>query len=152
MMIIFGAGLAMALISFLGEIKRTNLDNATILFLVTFGTWCLFFGGFLIALRVYTQPKLEPQEKVLKAEWGSSDFGNGRMGGFLYLTRTRLIFKSHFLSRVKGYQNSILLQDIANTKKDGQNLIVKTHQGQTIYFLLNDADDWTMKIAKPITS
>ena len=142
----------MATVSFLGELKRTDFNNALVLFVVIFGTWSLFFGGFFLALRVYTQPKLEPEEKVIKFEWGSSDFGNGRIGGMLYLTATRLIFKSHFLSPVKGYEQRIFLRDIAKIAKDGQNLIITTMQGQIVYFLLNDSNDWKAKLTQPIVS
>ncbi len=73
-----------SLFASLGELNRTNLNNAATIFLVTFGTWSLLIGGWIIAIRLYTQPKLETGENILKSEWGSCDFGNGRIGGFVY--------------------------------------------------------------------
>lgn len=142
MTIILGGGFMMSLFASLSEFNRTNLNNAATLFLVTFGIWSLFIAGWLIAFRLYTQPKLETGENILKSEWGSCDFGDGRIGGFLYLTKSRLIFKSHFLAHRKGYENSTILQDIAHMKKDGQNLRVETEIGQTMFFLLNDTSGW----------
>ena len=148
MIIILGGGFMISLFASLGELNRTNLNNAATIFLVTFGTWSLLIGGWIIAIRLYTQPKLETGENILKSEWGSCDFGNGRIGGFLYLTKSRLIFKSHFLANRKGYESSTILQDIAYMKKNGQNLIIETELGQTMYFLLNDTNGWMDNINK----
>ena len=150
-LIVFVGGLLMSIVTSLGELKRTNANNAVLIFIITFATWAIFFGLFILAIRLYTKPDLESGEIIQKAEWGSCYSDDGLHGGIIYLTAKRLIFKSHFLNKDKQYEKIVFHQDIEDVTKNGKGFGISTKQGYSVMFFMNDTKEWVEKINQNIT-
>jgi hypothetical protein len=89
----------MSLIPSLGMLKASDINSAIVMFITTFGAWLLVWSIFYSLVRNYTKPDLEPEEKVIKTEWGSCFSADGIIGGMLYLTTNKMVFRSHFCQK-----------------------------------------------------
>ena len=116
----------------------------------------LLFGGIMSAFGMYQAAKfkgqcpLTPGETLVKEGPANHFVGAEGVGGWLYLTSTRLYFRSHKLN-LQNHELSIPLTDVTGTKKSltagiiPNGLAVETAKGSE-RFVVNGARSWVEAI------
>lgn len=119
----------------------------------------VFFGLF-VALFARSQSEtftserpLEPNEILIKEGAANHFLNNEAVGGWIYLTDKRLLFKSHSVN-VQNHELSILLGEIVEAERGRTFGIVPNQlrlklKNQTIEkFVVGGVGDWTKNIEK----
>lgn len=94
-----------------------------------------------------TKIVIGPDENILFETPANHFKGIESVGGKLYLTNKRLVFKSHKLN-IQNHQLSILLTDIENIDRHktlglvNNGLSIKTSEGQTEKFVVEQIEKW----------
>jgi hypothetical protein len=117
----------------------------------------VFFGALMSAFTAYQTKKfqsrrpLAPDEDLIK-EGGANHFKNFEaVGGWIYLTKKGLLFRSHSMNLQKD-ELSIPLQQIGEVRPRmtfaiiPNGLEIKTIDGRIEKFVVEDRQDWVKKI------
>lgn len=94
-----------------------------------------------------TKIDIEPDENIVFETPANHFKGIEGVGGKLYLTNKRLVFKSHKLN-IQNHQISILLTDIKNVDKHktlglvNNGLSIITSKGRTEKFVVEQIENW----------
>lgn len=104
-------------------------------------------------------PRFEPDEQIIKASPASHLRGVITMGGWLYLTDKRLVFRTHTFLQ-KSYELAIPLADIAQAQPAKMawfitnGLTITTDTGQIERFVVEQGRQWSdaMMVQRPRTS
>jgi GRAM domain len=117
---------------------------------------CLFglaMAAFLASSKVQqsARPAFHPHEQIIKAGPANHFMGHEAVGGWLFLTDQRLVFKSHNFN-LQNHELALALTDIvwvqprrtAGIIPNG--LQVQTQQGATERFVVGGRSDWCTQI------
>src|SRR5208283_3731617 len=117
---------------------------------VLFGALMGAFAGYQKKTFQMERPSFAVEDLV--KEGGANHFSNiEAVGGWIYLTDQRLLFKSHSIN-VQRHELSIPLQNISEAKPCGtfaiipNGLKIRTIDGKTEKFVVEDRKDWVKKI------
>lgn len=122
------------------------------------GILCGISFGIAIAVFVGLQEKkftkdrpLKPDEELIK-EGGANHFLNGEaVGGWIYLTSSRLFFKSHG-SNIQNHELSVPIYEIDYAEKANtfgiipNQLKLTLRDGQVLKFVVSGANEWVSSI------
>ncbi len=112
-----------------------------------------FSGLFVASKLINTATKFEkqPGEEILFETLANHFMGMEAVGGKLYLTNNRLVFKSHQLN-IQNHELSIVRSDIVGAERTktakliNNGLIVKSVNNKTDRFVVENADEWVEKL------
>ncbi|MEB2777704.1 GRAM domain-containing protein [Algoriphagus sp. D3-2-R+10] len=113
------------------------------------------FGKFAISLGKNINPELDPDEEI-ETEGPANLFrGKEAVGGKLFLTNEKLIFKSHKLNIRTGqsdipFDTIIDIQEQKTEKLTDNGLRVKTVDGREYDFVVDDRKSWMEKLSKKL--
>lgn len=115
------------------------------------------FGAVMTLFSVYNSNKTRKNrppfvdEKIIKEDAANHFMGAESVGGWIYLTDKRLVFKSHSLN-IQNHELSIPLSDIENAMKGrflrifSNRLQLKLKNGKVEKFVVNEPDDWIKSV------
>ena len=85
---------------------------------------------------------------------GAANFGAA--GGWLFLTKQRLVFEPHKMNLGLGKRKELALTDIAGVRAgDGvlaNKLAVETRDNQTVQFVVRNRDEWLAKFREVVAA
>lgn len=102
-------------------------------------------------LKQTTRPILEPAERVIYETPANHFKGLEGVGGWLFLTDQRVIFKSHSFN-FQNHELSLLLSEIVNVKVSRtlgiipNGLLIQAERGQPERFVVMTPQDWVKHI------
>lgn len=113
----------------------------------------LIIGWFKSSKSVDTTMKIDtlPEESILFQTPANHFKGAEGVGGKLYLTNKRLVFKSHKLN-IQNHELSINLTDIANTSRYknlgviDNGLKITSNDNKVDKFVVEQAEEWTERL------
>jgi len=117
---------------------------------------CLFglvMAAFLASSKVQqsARPVFQPHEQIIKAGPANHFMGREAVGGWLFLTDQRLVFKSHRFN-LQNHELALALTDIVRVQPSRtawiipNGLYVHTQQGAIERFVVGERDDWCRRI------
>ena len=130
-----------------------TIGKAVIAGLIAGSLFGLIIGWFKSSKFVSTTTKIEtePDENILFQTFANHFKGAEGVGGRLYLTNKRLVFKSHKLN-IQNHELAINLTEITNInryKKLGfinNGLTIISNDNKVNKFVVEQASEWTKKI------
>lgn len=153
----FGAVMSALFIS-QGLLAANSLSGGIVVKIIAVGIFSgalagLFFGFLMAKFRTSkfvsdsTLIKLEKGEQIIFQTPANHFKGVEAVGGKLYVTNKRLVFKSHKLNFQK-HELSILLHQITQVERSktaklfNNGIIIHTFQNTTERFVVEKADEW----------
>ncbi|NJB35294.1 hypothetical protein HCO57_01700 [Croceivirga sp. JEA036] len=96
-------------------------------------------------------PKLTPDEHIEIEDTTNLWRGIEAVGGKLYLTNKKLVFKPHKLNIQKGqinihYNNITEIRKRKTAKVIDNGIQIKTHDGNEFNFVINEREKWIEKL------
>jgi hypothetical protein len=97
------------------------------------------------------RPVFHPHEQIIKADPANHFMGYEAVGGWLFLTDQRLVFKSHRFN-LQNHELALALTDIVRVQPSRtagiipNGLLVHTRQGAIERFVVSGRSDWCKQI------
>lgn len=117
---------------------------------------CLFglvMAAFLASSKIQrsARPVFQPHEQIIKAGPANHFMGREAVGGWLFLTDQRLVFKSHSFN-LQNHELALALIEIVRVQPSRtawiipNGLYVHTQQGAVERFVVGEREDWCRQI------